>query len=235
MSTRSIQFTEHPTRFGEGNIQINAGNTIILCTASIQDNVPRFLKDTNQSWLTAEYSMLPRATHTRSDRDIQRGKISPRSSEIQRLIGRALRASIDLNTFSNHTIIVDCDVIQADGSTRCHAINGGQIALIRAIQKLQLSGKIKTDPMKFHIGAVSCGIHNGKALVDLDYSEDSQADLDMNIIMNEHGDLIEIQGTAEGAPFSRQNLNDLLDLAWPKIDSIIQQQKAILATPYPYE
>ncbi len=130
MTDRHIEILEHPNRWGEGNIEINAGNTRILCTASVLDSVPRFLRESNQSWLTAEYSMLPRATHTRTDRDIQRGKISPRSSEIQRLIGRALRSSINLKSFSGQTIIIDCDVILADGSTRCHAINGGQVALV---------------------------------------------------------------------------------------------------------
>lgn len=235
MSNRTVNIIEHTSRFGEGNIQIEAGNTIILCTASAENTVPRFLRDSNQSWLTAEYSMLPRATHTRTDRDIQRGKISPRSSEIQRLIGRALRASINLKAFSGYTIMLDCDVLQADGSTRCHAINGAQVALIRAIQKLQLDGTIKKDPLNFQIGAISAGIVNGQPVIDLDYSEDSKADLDMNIIMNEHGDLIEIQGTAEGAPFSQTTLNELLDLSWPQISAIIEKQKAILTTPYPYE
>ncbi len=234
MSSRDISITEHPNRWGEGNIEIQAGNTCIICTASINDSVPRFLRNSNQSWLTAEYSMLPRATHTRSDRDIQRGKIAPRSSEIQRLIGRALRSSINLKSFAGHTLTIDCDVIQADGSTRCHAINGGQVALVRAIQKLQIDGTIKTDPIRFLIGAVSVGIVNQNTYTDLDYALDHKADVDMNIIMNEHGDLIEIQGTAEQKPFSRKQLNEMLDRAWPHIESIIQQQKKILATPYPY-
>ncbi len=193
MSKRQIIIKEHPTRWGEGNVEIQAGNTCVLCTASINDSVPRFLRDSKQSWLTAEYSMLPRATHTRTDRDIQRGKIAPRSSEIQRLIGRSLRASIDLSAFQGHTIMIDCDVIQADGSTRCHAINGGQVALVRAVQNLQLSHKIKNDPIRFLIGAISVGILKQEIHLDLDYKEDHKADVDMNIIMNEHGDLIEIQ------------------------------------------
>lgn len=231
MSNRSIEILEHPTRFGEGNIEIRAGNTHILCTASTIDSIPRFLRESNQSWLTAEYNMLPRATHTRTDRDIQRGKISPRSSEIQRLIGRSLRSSIDLKSFSGYTLVIDCDVIQADGSTRCHAINGGQVALVRAIQKLQEKRIIKNDPLNFLVGAVSAGIINNQHAIDLDYSEDHKAWVDMNIIMNEHGDLIEIQGTAEQKPFSRNTLNQLLDLAWPKISAIIDQQKSILSTP----
>ncbi|MCP8352344.1 ribonuclease PH [Candidatus Synchoanobacter obligatus] len=234
MNARSLKIIEHPTRWGEGNIEIQAENTCILCTSSVIDSVPRFLRDSNQAWLTAEYNMLPRATHTRTDRDIQRGKISPRSSEIQRLIGRSLRTSINLKAFSGHTIIIDCDVLQADGSTRCHAINGGQIALIRGIQKLQHDNKIKSDPVNFLVGAISAGIVKGKPFIDLDYNQDHKAEVDLNIIMNEHGDLIEIQGTAEKKPFSRTTLNELLDLAWPEIERIIQQQKAVLQTPYPY-
>ena len=179
--------------------------------------------------------MLPRATHTRNDRDIQRGKIAPRSSEIQRLIGRSLRSSINLRAFSGYTITIDCDVLQADGSTRCHAINGGQVALVRAVQKLQLDGKIQTDPIRFLIGAVSVGIVKQDIHTDLDYQLDHKADVDMNVIMNEHGDLIEIQGTAEQKPFSRTQLNEMLDKAWPQIQSIIQKQQAILASPYPYQ
>lgn len=235
MTRRDLTITEHPNRWGEGNIEIQAGNTCIICTASVIDSVPRFLRESNQSWLTAEYSMLPRATHTRTDRDIQRGRIAPRSSEIQRLIGRSLRSSINLRAFSGHTITIDCDVLQADGSTRCHAINGGQVALVRAIQKLQLDGKIKTDPVRFLIGAVSVGIVKQDIYTDLDYQLDHKADVDMNIIMNEHGDCIEIQGTAEQKPFSRTQLNEMLDKAWPQIQSIIQKQQAILASPYPYQ
>ena len=235
MNNRNIIMTEHSNRWGEGNVEIQAGNTCIICTASINDSVPRFLRESNQSWLTAEYSMLPRATHTRNDRDIQRGKIAPRSSEIQRLIGRSLRSSINLRAFSGYTITIDCDVLQADGSTRCHAINGGQVALVRAVQKLQLDGKIQTDPIRFLIGAVSVGIVKQDIHTDLDYQLDHKADVDMNVIMNEHGDLIEIQGTAEQKPFSRTQLNEMLDRAWPQIQSIIQKQQAILASPYPYQ
>ena len=233
--SREILFTENTDHYAEGSILVSAGRTKILCNASIIDSVPRFLRDKPQSWLTAEYSMLPRATHTRVDRDIQRGKLSPRSSEIQRLIGRCLRASINLKAFVGYTINIDCDVLQADGSTRCHAINGGQVALIRAIQKLQMDNIIKKDPLQFHIAAVSAGFVKQKAEIDLNYAQDHIADVDMNIIMNEHGDLIEIQGTAEQRSFSRSQLNELLDLAWPKIEHTIQQQKNLLATPYPYE
>lgn len=233
--SRTIHFTENTDHYAEGSITIIAGRTKIICNASIIDNVPRFLRDKPQSWLTAEYSMLPRATHSRVDRDIQRGKISPRSSEIQRLIGRCLRTSINLRAFSGYTINIDCDVLQADGSTRCHAINGGQVALIRAIQKLQLDGTIKQDPLKFHVGAVSAGVVKQQLITDLNYDQDHIADVDMNIVMNEHGDLIEIQGTAEQGVFSRSQMNELLDLAWPKIEHIIQQQKNILSTPYPYQ
>jgi ribonuclease PH len=233
--TRKIEFIEHSDRWAEGCIEIIAGKTRVLASASIIDSVPRFLRDKNEGWLTAEYSMLPRATHTRTDRDIQRGKISPRSSEIQRLIGRSLRSSIKLKALSGSTIMIDCDVLLADGSTRTHAINAGQVALIRAIQKLQHTGAIKTDPVRYLIGAISVGIVKGKPCLDLDYSQDHKADMDMNIVMNENGDLIEIQGTAERNPFSKAELDNLLDLAWPQIEKIIQQQKEILGTPYPYE
>jgi ribonuclease PH len=232
--SREIKFTEHSDRFAEGCIEITAGSTRVLTSASINEGVPRFLRDRNESWITAEYSMLPRATHSRTDRDIQRGKISPRSSEIQRLIGRCLRAGINLKSFSGYTIIIDCDVLVADGSTRTHAINAGQIALIRAIQKLQHIGAISNDPVRFLTAAISVGIVKGKPQIDLDYKQDCNADLDMNVVMNEKGDLIEIQGTAEGNPFSRSEMNALLDKAWPKIEAIIQQQKNILVTPYPY-
>lgn len=231
---RPITFLEHTDHWAEGCVEIAAGKTRILTTASITDSVPRFLRDKQESWLTAEYSMLPRATHTRNDRDIQRGKIAPRSSEIQRLIGRSLRASINLKAFSGHTLTIDCDVLQADGSTRTHAINAGQIALVRAIQKLQHKGTIKNDPVHFLVAAISVGIVKGKIIVDLDYQQDHKAEVDMNVVMNEHGDLIEIQGTAEGKPFSKETLNNLIDQAWPRIESIIQEQKTILATPYPY-
>lgn len=232
--TRSIELIEHSDRWAEGCIEIVAGKTRILATASLTDNLPRFLRDKNESWVTAEYSMLPRATHTRTERDIQRGKISPRSSEIQRLIGRSLRSSINLKTFSGYSILIDCDVLLADGSTRTHAINAGQVALVRAIQKLQHKGLIKHDPIRYLIGAISVGIVKGKPVVDLDYEQDHKADMDMNIVMNEHGQLIEIQGTAERNPFTKEQLDTVIEKAWPCIQDIIEKQKALLAIPYPY-
>ena len=231
---RPIEIIEHPDSFAEGCVTFKSGATEARCTASIDERVPRFLKD-KHAWITAEYSMLPRATQTRNDREVNRGKISPRSSEIQRLIGRSLRAGINLKSLSGFTIIIDCDIIHADGSTRCAAINGGQIALIRAIQKLQLSNKLHHDPVRHLVGAVSAGIIAGEPILDLNYKQDSKALVDLNIIMSDQGDLIEIQGGAEKKPFSRAQLNTLLDMAWPQIESIIHSQKAILETPYPYD
>ncbi|UTC24430.1 ribonuclease PH [Candidatus Comchoanobacter bicostacola] len=232
---RTIKFQEHTSHPAAGCVEVNAGNTKILCTASIiNQHVPRFLRDQHHGWLTAEYSMLPAATHSRTDRDATKGKVSARSSEIQRLIGRALRSSVRLKQLPQMTLILDCDVIQADGSTRCHAINGAQIALVRALQRLQITKSLRKDPLKNLVAAVSAGIMDGQIVLDLDYQKDKNADADINIVMSEHGDLIEIQGTAENKPFSPAQLNLVLDKAWPAIESIIHMQKQLLEKPYPY-
>jgi ribonuclease PH len=231
---RPIEIIEHTTHHASSCVEIHAGHTKILCAGSIVEQVPRFLRHANHGWLTAEYNMLPFATHTRVDRDISKGKLSARSSEIQRLLGRAFRNSINIKHLPELTIMMDHDVIQADGSTRCHAINGGQIALIRTLQRLQLDKVIKKDPLQHLIGAISAGVINGEVCFDLDYAKDHKAEVDVNIIMSEHGDIVEIQGTAERKPLSRNDLNMMLDGAWPLILEIINKQKEVLSTPYPY-
>ncbi len=215
----------------EGSVLYSSGQTKILCTASINEGVPRFLRDAHQGWLTAEYGMLPRSTHTRNDREAARGKQSGRTQEIQRLIGRSLRSMINLKKLGDFTIIVDCDVIQADGGTRTASINAGCIALVQAIQHLQYKKMIKNDPINYLIGAVSVGIVKGKPILDLNYEEDSKADTDLNIVMNEQGHLIEIQGTAEHNSFSRKELDQMLDLAYQGISQIIDKQKSVLLQP----
>ena len=203
----------------------------ILCTATINEGVPRFLREANQGWLTAEYGMLPRSTHTRNDREASRGKQSGRTQEIQRLIGRSLRSMINLKKLGDFTVVIDCDVLQADGGTRTASINAGCIALVQALQNLQYKKMIKHDPINHLIGAVSVGIVNGKPVLDLNYQEDSNADTDLNIVMTEQGKLIEIQGTAEHNAFSRQELDQMLDLAHQGITKIIENQKAALLQP----
>ena len=211
-------FTKNP----EGSVLVSCGDTKVLCTASISEGVPKFLKDSNQGWLTAEYSMLPRSTHSRCDREASRGKQTGRTIEIQRLIGRCMRSCIDLKKLGDHTIILDCDVLQADGGTRTTAINGCMVALLQAIQALQYAKKIQQDPIIHLISAVSLGYINQEVLLDLDYKEDSSADVDCNIILTEHAEIVEIQGTAEGQTFSKNTLNEMLDVA-------IAQQPALLA------
>jgi ribonuclease PH len=196
---RSVSIITDYTCHAEGSVLACFGNTKVICNVSFQkDNVPKFLKNTNQGWLTAEYGMLPRSTHQRMDREAARGKQSGRTQEIQRLIGRALRACIDLKKLGEHTILVDCDVIQADGGTRTAAITGSCVALVIAINKLLNNKIIKTNPIVKTISAVSVGIYNNQPILDLDYMEDSNAEIDMNLVVDEHGELIEIQGTAEG-------------------------------------
>lgn len=211
-------FTKHP----EGSVLVSCGDTKVLCTASISEGVPKFLKDSNQGWLTAEYSMLPRSTHSRCDREASRGKQTGRTIEIQRLIGRCMRSCIDLKKLGDHTIILDCDVLQADGGTRTTAINGCMVALLQAIQALQYAKKIHEDPITHLITAVSLGYINQEVFLDLDYKEDSSADVDCNIILTEHAEIVEIQGTAEGQTFSKNTLNEMLDVA-------IAQQPTLLA------
>lgn len=228
---RPISFTRHYTKHAEGSVLTQFGETIVLCNASITEGVPRFLKDSNQGWLTAEYGMLPRATNTRTDREAARGKQGGRTVEIQRLIGRALRAAVDLQKLKNMTITIDCDVIQADGGTRTAAISGACIALIDALRFMQERKVILDDPLKHFVAAVSVGVCNNTPVLDLDYTEDSKANTDMNIVMTDAGSFIEIQGTAENGSFHDDHLQSLLTLAKKGITEIIEKQKAVLSHP----
>jgi ribonuclease PH len=230
---RSISIEAPINNHAEGSVLYSSGLTKIHCTASISEGVPRFLRDSNKGWLTAEYGMLPRSTHTRNDREATRGKQSGRTQEIQRLIGRSLRSMINLKKLGDYTVIIDCDVLQADGGTRTASINAGCVALVQAIQSMQYQKILHTDPIIHLIGAVSVGIVKGKPTLDLNYQEDSTADTDLNIVMSEKGDLIEIQGTAEHAPFSRKELDQMLDLAYQGICTIIDKQKSVLLQPLP--
>jgi ribonuclease PH len=225
---RPIEFMRHYTCHAAGSVLACFGNTKVICTASVVSGVPRFLQEKQSGWLTAEYSMLPSATNTRNRREVNRGKPSGRTSEIQRLIGRSLRAAIDLKALGEHTITIDCDVIQADGGTRTTAISGAMVALTDAINGMLAKKMITTSPIKHQIAAVSVGIYKETPVLDLDYAEDSQCETDMNIVMTEDGKLIEIQGTAEEAPFSRQQLNDLLSLAEKGTQEIINLQNKTL-------
>ncbi len=226
---RSISFTRHYTKHAEGSVLVQCGDTKVLCTASVTDGVPRFLKDSKQGWITAEYGMLPRSTHDRIDREAAKGKQGGRTVEIQRLIGRALRAAVDLKALGENTITIDCDVIQADGGTRTAAINGGCVALIDALSYLLKIGKIKKNPLRHLIGAISVGIYESTPILDLDYPEDSKCDTDMNVVMTDQGSFIEIQGTAEGDAFHEQELQQLLTLARAGINQIFALQRAVLA------
>ncbi|MDF1828093.1 MAG: ribonuclease PH [Legionellaceae bacterium] len=222
---RTIKITRNYTDHAEGSVLIEFGGTRVLCTASVLESVPRFLKGKNQGWITAEYGMLPRATHDRNDREASRGKQGGRTLEIQRLIGRSLRMCVDLKTLGERTITLDCDVIQADGGTRTAAITGACIALRDAIDWLVKNNKLKKAPEFNYVAAVSVGVYRGQPVLDLDYAEDVVAETDMNIVMNEAGQFIEIQGTAEDSSFSRDELNTLLTLAEEGIQSLITQQK----------
>jgi len=226
---RSLRFTRQYTKHAEGSVLVEFGDTKVICNVSVQPNqVPRFLKGQGQGWLTAEYGMLPRATHERTDREASRGKQQGRTLEIQRLIGRSLRTMIDLKALGESTITVDCDVIQADGGTRTAAISGSCVALVDALRRLHKKGVIRTLPIKNLIAAVSVGIYASEPVLDLDYAEDSNAHTDMNVVMTEHGGFIEVQGTAEGAPFSRDELNSLLELAQNGVAQIIAKQREVL-------
>ena len=225
---RPITFTRHYTDYAEGSVLVCFGNTKVLCNASIIESVPRFLRDANQGWLTAEYGMLPRSTHERMNREAARGKQAGRTVEIQRLIGRSLRAAIDLKLLGAYTITIDCDVIQADGGTRTAAISGSCVAMIDALRTLQRKGRLKTDPLKHFVAAVSVGIYNGEPILDLDYAEDSKAETDMNVVMTDADAFIEIQGTAEGNAFHQQELHALIDLAKQGLQTIIAEQKKTL-------
>ena len=213
----------------EGSCLIRVGNTHVLCTASLEETPPRFLKGTGLGWVTAEYGMLPRATNTRNRREAAQGKQSGRTQEIQRLIGRSLRAGVDRSALGERQITIDCDVIQADGGTRCASITGGWVALRLAVNKLLKGGAITSDPIMDHVAAVSCGIYAGQALLDLDYAEDSEAGTDGNFVLTGAGRLIEVQMSAEGATFSRDQMGQLLDLAESGMAELVAAQKAAVA------
>ena len=225
---RPVSITRSYTRHAEGSVLIEFGDTKVICTASIEEKVPGFLKGKGQGWLTAEYGMLPRSTHSRMDREAARGKQSGRTQEIQRLIGRSLRAAFDLEAFGERTLHLDCDVIQADGGTRTAAITGAMVAAHDAFGKLVAAGLIPAIPVRHFVAAVSVGVVRDMPVLDLDYPEDSGCDTDMNVVMTEQGHFIEVQGTAEGAAFDRAGMNRLLDLAQQGIADLIVLQKQAL-------
>jgi ribonuclease PH len=226
---RPTRLTRNYTRHAEGSVLSEFGGTQVLCTASVEERVPPFLRGRNQGWITAEYGMLPRATHTRGNREAARGKQSGRTQEIQRLIGRSLRAVADLKALGERTVILDCDVIQADGGTRTAAITGAYVALVDAVNSLVARGTIKRNPVYGALAAVSVGIVGGECVLDLDYAEDSQDETDMNVVMNDADAFIEIQGTAEGHAFRREEFDRLLDLATGGIRQLHQLQADALA------
>lgn len=217
---RAVKITRSYTQHAEGAVLIEFGNTKVLCTASVEETVPPFLRGKSQGWVTAEYGMLPRATHTRTPREAAKGKQSGRTQEIQRLIGRALRAVIDLKGLGERTVTIDCDVLQADGGTRTAAITGGFVALVDAVNLLIKKGLVKHNPVHGQIAAISVGIWSGQPVLDLDYAEDSNAETDMNVVMNNGGAFVEIQGTAEGHAFRRHELDELLNLAVQGINQL---------------
>lgn len=225
---RSINLSRQYTKHAEGSVLVEFGDTKVLCTATVTSGVPRFLKDSGQGWLTAEYGMLPRSTHDRCDREASRGKQGGRTLEIQRLIGRSLRAAVDLKLLGDNTIMVDCDVIQADGGTRTAAITGGCVAMIDALRYLQRKGAVKQNPLRHLVAAISIGLYKGMPILDLDYAEDSKAETDMNVVMNEHGGFIELQGTAERQAFQPQELQQMLALAEDGIRQLFNAQRAAL-------
>jgi len=225
---RDIRLTRQYTKHAEGSVLIECGDTKVICTASIEDKVPGFLKGKGQGWMTAEYGMLPRSTHTRMDREAARGKQSGRTQEIQRLIGRSLRAAFDLNAFGERTLQIDCDVLQADGGTRTASITGAMVAAYDAFNQLVQRGAIGSVPVKSFVAAISVGVYQGMPVLDLDYIEDSGCDTDMNVVMTDAGHFIEVQGTAEGAAFDRAGMNRLLDLAQDGIADLIKMQKKAL-------
>jgi ribonuclease PH len=226
---RTVRITRNFTRHAEGSVLIEMGDTQVLCTASVEESVPGFLRGKGQGWVTAEYGMLPRATHTRSAREAAKGKQSGRTQEIQRLIGRSLRAVTDLKALGERQITLDCDVLQADGGTRCASITGAWLALWDACEQLVAKGKLAENPIRDHVAAISVGIFEGAAVLDLDYPEDSSCDTDMNVVMTGRGGIVEIQGTAEGEPFTRVQMSTLVDLAEAGIGELIARQKAVLA------
>ena len=225
---RNVTFSTNYTAHAEGAVLTEFGATRVLCTASVEPKIPSFLKGRNQGWVTAEYGMLPRSTHTRHPREAARGKQSGRTLEIQRLIGRSLRAVVDLAALGDRTITLDCDVIQADGGTRTAAISGSYIALVLAVERLLKKGEVERNPIHGQVAAISVGIFQGKPVLDLDYQEDAEAETDMNVVMNEAGSFIEIQGTAEGHALLRSELEALLDMAAAGIKTLLAKQDEAL-------
>ncbi len=228
---REIQIERNVNRYAEGSALVKFGHTQVLCTASVEERVPPFLRGKRQGWVTAEYSMLPRATHERTVRESARGKQQGRTVEIQRLIGRSLRAVVDLSALGERSITIDCDVLQADGGTRTAAITGGFVALADAIRKLMQEGKLKNNPLHGQLAAISVGIYQGTPVLDLEYAEDSEAETDMNVVMNDAGAFIEVQGTAEGHAFRREEMDALLVLAEKGIREIMAEQRRVLGLP----
>jgi len=226
---RPIRFTRSFTRHAEGSVLVEFGQTRVLCTASVEERIPRFLHGSHQGWITAEYGMLPRATGERTSREAARGKQGGRTLEIQRLIGRSLRAAVDLKTIGERTITLDCDVLQADGGTRTAAITGAYVALVDAVNVLMKRGDIKRNPVLGAVAAVSVGVYRGTPVLDLDYAEDSDCDTDMNVVMNDGGGFIELQGTAEGHAFRRDELDALLGLAEKGVAELLAAQQAALS------
>lgn len=225
---RPVKITRNYTKYAEGSVLIEVGDTKVICNASIEDKVPPFLKGTGEGWITCEYNMLPRSTHVRKPRDISKLKLDGRTMEIQRLIGRALRSVVNLKAIGEKTIWIDCDVIQADGGTRTTSITGAFIALVDAVNKLHKQSPFDVYPVRNFVSAISVGILNGNKIIDLCYEEDSKAKVDMNVIMTEEGEFVEVQGTGEESPFSRSDLNDLLALAEKGIKQLINIQKESL-------
>jgi len=225
---RQVSFTRNYTMHAEGSVLVEFGNTKVLCTASVDSNTPPWLRGKGKGWVTAEYGMLPRSTNSRMGREAARGKQSGRTQEIQRLIGRSLRAVVNLEALGERQIIVDCDVIQADGGTRTASISGAYVALCDAVQSLLEAKEIKRDPLIGQLASISVGIFNGEPVLDLDYDEDSNAETDMNVVMNNAGQFIEVQGTAEGHAFSREEMDTMLGLAEKGINEIIELQDACL-------
>ncbi|MFC0708758.1 ribonuclease PH [Azorhizophilus paspali] len=226
---RPIRITRNYTRHAEGSVLVEFGDTRVICTVSAEAGVPRFLKGQGKGWLTAEYGMLPRATGERTAREASRGRQGGRTLEIQRLIGRSLRAALDMSKLGENTLYVDCDVIQADGGTRTASITGAMVALVDALAVLKKRGALKGDPLKQMVAAVSVGIYQGEPILDLDYPEDSDAETDLNVVMTDAGGFIEVQGTAEGEPFQPEELNAMLALATQGIRELFELQRAVLA------
>jgi ribonuclease PH len=225
---RAIRITRHFTMHAEGSVLVEFGNTKVICTATVEERVPGFLRGQGQGWVTAEYGMLPRSTSSRMGREAARGKQGGRTMEIQRLIGRSLRAVVDLKALGERSITIDCDVIQADGGTRTASITGGYVALADAIDHLLADKKLNKNPLLGQIASVSVGVYNGNPVLDLDYDEDCNAETDMNVVMNNKGEFIEVQGTAEGHAFNQDELNTMLDYARKGVVELIEHQKAAL-------